>query len=346
MRSFFNGNKSWLTLAALVACAGTAGAQSAVTLYGVVDLGLEQTRLSPGTSTTRLTSGIDSGSRWGLKGSEDLGGGLSASFQIESGFDASTGEGGGAGGGLMFNRQSWVGLNGGFGSVKLGRQYTPYFSAQGAIDPFGLGFVGDASGMIAVFRHYGVRMNNTINYSTPSFGGFSGEVAYGLGEVAGSHSTGSQFGLQGTYEGGPLTAVAAYHKQGQVAAGADAGDNRSALVGAAYDFKVVKLHGAFADNRDTSAGGATTGRSRDLMLGVSAPVGAATLMASYMQHQDRLASNADSRFWGIGASYPLSKRTNFYSSYSRITNDAGGALGSGAAGVNISWLNFGIRHKF
>jgi predicted porin len=246
----------------------------------------------------------------------------------------------------MFNRQSWVGLNGGFGSVKLGRQYTPYFSAQGAIDPFGLGFVGDGSGMIAVFRHYGVRMNNTINYATPNFGGFSGEVAYGLGEVAGSTSVGSQLGLQATYESGPLTAVAAYHSQGQVAAGADAGDNRSALVGAAYDFKAVKLHGAFADNRDTNAGGATSGRSRDWMLGVSAPVGPATLMASYMRHEDRITPNADSRFWGIGATYPISKRTNFYSSYSRISNDAGGALGSGTAGVNISWLNFGIRHKF
>lgn len=335
--------KNLLAAAALTALAGTANAQSSVTLYGVVDIGLEQTRLSPGGSTTRLSSGIQSGSRWGVKGTEDLGGGMSASFQLESGFDASTGS---AGSGMSFNRQSWVGLNGGFGSVKFGRQYIPLFLAQDTIDPFGTGIVGDGSGMAAVFRHYGVRMNNTINYSTPNFSGFSFEAAYGLGEQAGSTSLGSQYGFAGTYEGGPLTVVAAYHNQGLVASGVDAGDARTFLVGAAYDFKAVKLHGAFADNRDKNAAGANTGRSRDYMLGVSAPFGPVSLMASFIRHNDRLVSNADGDMWAVGATYALSKRTNFYTSYSRINNESAGATGSGVAGTDISWINVGIRHRF
>ena len=337
--------KSLIAFAVLGACAAGASAQSTVTLYGVVDVGLERTDLSPGPSATRLSSGIQSGSRLGFKGTEDLGGGLSASFQLEMGLDATTGAAGQ--GGLAFGRQSWVGLNGGFGSLKLGRQYVPLFGALDTIDPFGTGITGDGSGIAAVFRSYGVRMNNTINYSTPSMGGFSGEVAYGLGEVAGSTSTGSQWGAAGTYEGGPITVVAAYHLQGQAtAAGVDTGDARTAMVGAAYDLKAVKLHAAFAANRDKDAAGVSTGRSRDFMLGVSAPVGPVSVMASYVRHDDRMVANADAAYWQLGATYALSKRTNFYTSYSTIKNDAAGATGSGAPGVDISWINVGIRHKF
>jgi len=199
--------KKLLALAVLGSLAGSSFAQSNVALFGVVDLGLERTTLSPGASTLRLSSGIQSGSRWGLKGTEDLGGGVSASFKLESGFDASTGAAGQ--GGLAFGRQAWVGLNGGFGSLKLGRQYTPIFGAIDTVDPFDAGITGDGSGISAVFRSYGVRMNNTINYSTPAMGGFSAEVAYGLGEFPGSTSTGSQWGGALGYANGPLTLVAA-----------------------------------------------------------------------------------------------------------------------------------------
>jgi predicted porin len=335
--------KSLIAFAALAALSAGALAQSSVTVYGVVDMGLERTDLSPGPSTTRLTSGIQSGSRLGFKGREDLGGGLSASFQLEMGLDASTGMLGQ--GGLGFGRQAWVGLNGGFGSVKLGRQYVPLFGALDTIDPLGTGITGDGSGIAAVFRSYGVRMNNTINYSTPAMGGFSGEVAYGLGEIAGG-STGSQWGAAGTYEGGPLTVVAAYHNQGQVAAGVDAGDSRTALVGGAYDLKAVKLHAALATNSDKDAAGLTTGKSRDYMLGVSAPVGPVSVMASYVRHDNRLVANADAAYWQLAATYALSKRTNFYTSYSTIRNESAGATGSGVAGADISWINVGIRHKF
>jgi predicted porin len=336
--------KTLIAAAVLSSLAGIASAQSSVTVYGVVDMGLERTDLSPGPATTRLTSGIQSGSRLGFKGTEDLGGGLSASFQLEMGLDASTGAAGQ--GGLAFGRQSWVGLNGGFGSLKLGRQYVPLFLAQDTIDPFGTGITGDGSGIAAVFRPYGVRMNNTINYSTPTIGGFSAEVAYGLGEVAGANSVGSQWGGAATYSAGPLTAVFGYHRQNTQTGGVATGKASTAMIGGVYDFKVAAIHGAFATNRDENAAGATTDRSRDLMLGVSAPVGPVSVMASYVQHRDRLVSDADAAYWQLGATYALSKRTNFYTSYSVIKNDTFGSTGSGAAGVDISWLNVGIRHKF
>jgi predicted porin len=336
--------KSLAAMAVLAACSSAASAQSNVTLYGVVDLGLERTSLSPGPSAVRLSSGIQSGSRWGLKGTEDLGGGMSAAFQLESGFDASTGEPGQ--GGRAFGRQAWVGLNGSAGSLKLGRQYTPIFNALDTIDPFGTGITGDGSGISAVFRGYGVRMDNAVNYSTPNFSGFSAEAAYGFGEVPGSTSTGSQYGIAGTYAGGPLTVVAAYHNQGQATGNIDTGRDRTLMIGATYDLKAAMLHAAYATNRDHDGAGTTTGDSRDYMVGVSAPVGAATLMASYVRHADKLVANADASYWQLGAAYALSKRTNFYTSYSIIRNDALGSTGSGTAGVDISWLNVGIRHKF
>ena len=338
--------KKLLALAVLGSLAAASHAQSNVALFGVVDLGLERTTLSPGASTLRLSSGIQSGSRWGLKGTEDLGGGMSASFKLESGFDASTGAAGQ--GGLAFGRQVWVGLNGGFGSLKLGRQYTPIFGAIDTVDPFDAGITGDGSGIAAVFRSYGVRMNNTINYSTPTMGGFSAELAYGLGEFPGSTSTGSQWGGALNYASGPLTLVAAYHDQGLVTGGASNGNARTLMIGGVYDLTAVKLHAAFADNRDKNGAGASTARSRDYMVGVTVPVGAFALLAEYVRHNDTLVANADASYYQLGATYDLSKRTNFYTSYSTIRNQSAGDAGgnTGAPGTNISWLNVGIRHRF
>lgn len=336
--------KQLIALAALAALCGHAAAQSNATLYGVADLGLERVKLSPGPAVTALNSGIQSGSRWGIKGGEDLGGGMAAMFQLESGFDASSGAPGQ--GGLAFGRQSWGGLKGGFGAVKLGRQYTPIFNALDTIDPLGTGITGDGSGMSAVFRGYGVRMNNAVNYSTPDFGGFSAEAAYGFGEVAGSSSTGSQHGAAGTYSAGALTLVGAYHSQNVAAGAVSAGKSRTFLLGGSYAFGPATVHAAYADNRDKDATGATAGSSRDAMLGVSSSFGATSVMASYIRHRDTTVSDANAGYWQLAATYTLSKRTNLYTSYSTIKNGANGATGSGLAGVDISWLNVGIRHKF
>jgi predicted porin len=335
--------KSLLALAVLGVFAGAAQAQTGVQIYGVADVGLERTKTDPGQTTTRLSSGIQSGSRLGFRGTEDLGGGMSASFTLENGYDISTGAMGQ--GGTLFGRQAWVGLNGGFGSVKLGRQYTPIFLALDTIDPFGTGITGDGSGIIALFNPYGVRMNNTVNYSLNA-GGLSGQLAYGLGEIAGSNSLGRQIGAGLGYANGPINVQLAYHDQNLVTGVADAGNSRTAMLGGAYDFRIAKAHAAYADNRAEGPTGVSGPRSRDYMLGVSAPVGAmGSVMASYAHRTDRVGAN-DADYWQLGYTHGLSKRTNLYTSYSILKNDAAGTLGGTAAGGDISWLNVGIRHRF
>ena len=115
--------KSLLALAVLGAFAGAASAQTNVTVYGLVDAGIQRTDTDNSGARWGLDSGLQSGNRLGFKGSEDLGGGLSAIFTLESGFNLDDGTQ--AQGGRLFGRQAWVGLNGGFGTVKFGRQYTP-----------------------------------------------------------------------------------------------------------------------------------------------------------------------------------------------------------------------------
>ncbi len=336
--------KSLLPFAVLAAFAGAASAQTNVTIYGVADAGISRTDNGTNT-TTALDSGIQSGSRIGFKGTEDLGGGLSALFTLENGFNIDTGTQGQ--GGRLFGRQAFVGLQGGFGALKLGRQYNPIRVGVESIDPFGLGLAGNASNL---FKVYGDRADNTVNYMTPNFGGFSGQLAYSLGEVAGSNSIGRQLGASGSYANGPIGAVLAYHSQNLVTGtNVDNGNAKSTLLGGTYDFRVAKAYLAYAWNKGDTAAGVDNIDSRDLLVGVSAPLGAGTLLASYMRRDDKLIGNGDTNVWAIGYSYSLSKRTNFYTSYAKMKNDAAATLGFGgavAAGKDPSTFNVGIRHKF
>lgn len=166
--------KSLLAVAVLGTLAGAASAQSNVTLYGIVDAGInfDNGRNAAG-KTWSVASGQQSGSRLGVKGTEDLGGGLSAVFVLENGFNADDGTM--ANGGRLFGRQAWVGLNSaGLCSIKLGRQYSAIYNALNAIDPFAINQAGDAQ------RVYGyglgkadpiARSDNTVTYSSPDFNG-------------------------------------------------------------------------------------------------------------------------------------------------------------------------------
>lgn len=340
--------KSLLALALLGAFAGAASAQTNVTVYGVVDAGFAYT--DNGTAkTTTMGSGIQSGSRLGFRGTEDLGGGMSAIFTLENGFNVDDGS---QAQGRLFGRQAFVGLAGGFGAVKLGRQYHPIRVAVDTIDPFNVGLAGDASRM---FNVYGDRGDNTINYSLPKLGGFSGQAAYSLGEVAGSSSIGRQFGLSAGYAAGPVNVILAHHDQNVATpAGLANGDARSTFLGGIYDLRVVKLHAAYAVSKDRTVTGATTSDRDEGMLGVSAPIGAGTILASYiLRREDAGVANRDVDQWAIGYTYNLSKRTNLYTSYARLNNESaanvnfGAATGvPGAIGQDRSTFNVGVRHKF
>jgi len=350
--------KSLLAIAVLATFTATAAAQTNVTIYGVVDAGLFSTDNGAATNSrvNGLASGQQSGSRVGFRGTEDLGGGLSAIFTLENGFTADDGQL--AQGGRLFGRQAFVGLSGGFGVVKLGRQYAPIRAAVESVDPFGLGLAGNASN---IFNVYGERTDNTINYTTANFGGFVGQAAYTFGEIAGDNSAGRHIGLSGAYNNGPIRAVLAYHKQdnGTTATPAN-GEADTVFVGGTYDFGIAKLHAGYSRNKGESATGATNVDRDDAMIGVSAPVGNGTLLASYGRRDNDLAANSDSNLWAVGYTYPLSKRTNFYTSYARIKNDAGARQGFGtsgfgststaaggvANGADPSTFNIGIRHTF
>jgi predicted porin len=334
--------KSLLAIAVLAGFAGTAAAQTNVTIYGIADAGI--TRFDNGaTTTTRLDSGIQSGSRIGFRGTEDLGGGLSAIFTLENGFNIDDGNLGQ--GGRLFGRQAFVGLSStSIGAVKFGRQYNPIRTVVDAVDPFALGLAGNASN---VFNVYGDRTDNTINYSTPTLGGFNGQVAYSLGEVAGSNTIGRSFGLSVGYTAGPLYVSLAYHDQNLVAAGVDNGNANTALLAGTYDFGIAKLHAAYARNEGETATGVTNIDRDEAMLGVSAPIGAGRILASWIRRSDDIGGNRDADQYAIGYTYDLSKRTNLYTSYARTSNDAASSLnGASAAGRDPSVFNVGVRHRF
>lgn len=329
--------KSLLALAVLASFAGVASAQTNVTVYGVVDAGIVHETGGAAGSSLRLSSGVQSGSRLGFKGTEDLGGGLSAKFQLEQGVLIDTGVSGQ--GGVLFGRQAWVGLGGNFGQVSAGRQYTPIFVLLDSIDPFGTGLTGDSQNL---FVDGPSRMNNSVVYSTPgNLNGFNASVAYGFGEVAGDTGANRQVGFSAGYANGPLNVGVAYHNTN------DATNTDSAkvtLVGGTYNFGVVTAHAAIGFNK-----GVGTLDTRDWLAGVTVPFGASSVFASYVRKDDRSAANQDANQFAVGYTYSLSKRTNVYASYARISNDNGAAYTVGDASNGYAGdkgLAVGIRHKF
>ncbi|ABE36222.1 gram-negative porin family protein [Paraburkholderia xenovorans LB400] len=188
----------------------SAHAQSSVTLYGIIDEGIMYLSNSGGSSRTYLDSvnGIDS-SRWGLKGSEDLGSGFRAIFQIESGINLNSGAF--AQGGTPFGRQAYVGLSSAqYGSLTLGRQYDMIFYFPASISPVAIGSV--------IFGHPGdldntahsLRVNNAVRYMSPNFGPFTFGGEYSVGGIVGNTTSNSGYSLGAEFANGPLTIAAAF----------------------------------------------------------------------------------------------------------------------------------------
>jgi predicted porin len=207
--------KSLIALAVTSAVAAPAFAQSSVTLYGIIDAGLTYVNNNTNSagkgvgSLWAMQSGITQGSRWGLKGVEDLGGGTKAIFQLENGFDVFSGKL--AQGSRIFGRQAYVGLtNDAYGTLTLGRQYDPVVDYAQATTFNGI--------WGALFSHpsdidntdNGFRINNAVKYVSPTFAGLQGEVMYAFGGVAGSFSTNSTVGAGLSYTAGPLYLGAGY----------------------------------------------------------------------------------------------------------------------------------------
>jgi predicted porin len=354
--------KSLVALAALAAT--TAFAQSSVTLYGVADVwlgNLKTTTTTAGVSTgvgqNLMGSGGINGSRIGFKGSEDLGGGLKANFQIENGFNIDSGT---QGQGALFGRQAFVGLSGGFGAVTFGRQYTAYDEARGGSDPLGHSAFSPTAGPVwggAVAtndgpnRQYGFRADNTIRYGTNNFGGFTAAVTYSLGEnktTAGS--AGAALALHAAYNNGPIAIFAAYQQEknpagsgasqllnGGFAAAAGATSETHALISGAYDLGVAKLRVAYNQSKDNAPG--TPNADKEFAFGVAAPLGPVTLEAEYATMKNNVIK---ANGLGIQAKYNLSKRTF---AYAGLLNAKNTAANNGPV-VKTNLVAVGIRHGF
>jgi predicted porin len=333
-------------------------------MYGVLDMGIVNERGNAAGPVTKLTSGMNSGSRLGFKGTEDLGNGLSALFLMESGFQLDTGTSGQ--GGVLFGRQIFVGMRGGFGTVTLGRQYVPEYNVTLFVDPFSSGLAGDSKNILQAVGDASSRMNNTVKYATPVMGGFSGEFVYGAGEVAGNARAGRQLGGALAYASGPLEVRLGYHNRNNDTASTTLAPARNTILAATYKFDVAKLHVAYAVNKGpfssplrnaanpfgyavVPTAASITSDSTDALVGVSMPYGAHTLLASYIRKNDKTAANRDAVQWALGYRYALSKRTDFYSAYGLISNKNGASYTVGSSiegGSGNRALEAGIRHTF
>jgi predicted porin len=297
--------------------AGVAQAQSSVTLYGLVDVWAGRDKSgAPGAevSTTRLNSGGLASSRWGVQGAEDLGGGLKAIFKLEQGFDASNGTANAGAGGASsaFNRQSWVGLEGGFGTVQVGNVWSAFddiFYIGNAI--FDAGAFSPAYQSLSV-GGYNDKPRNAVRYTTPNFGGFSATVSHGLDENAATSTDQTDFNL--LYAAGPLTAAFAYQLQSDAAGvGSDA---KFTYFTAAYDFGVAVLKGGVGSTRNVTTGGVFSTKTNDWQIGADFPLSSAlTLSTGYAASTNKDGSDIKRNSFSVGALYALSKRTSTYAAF-------------------------------
>jgi len=359
-----------------------AHADSTVTLYGLVDLGLAYQSVTagnsasefkePGSQTSQLgmASGQQSSSRWGLKGTEDLGNGLKASFVFESGINAADGTSAG------FSRQTTVGLSkAGMGTIELGRQLSPGSYAFKGIDPFDVSF--NQASMDSSLGATNIRLSNMVFLSSADFSGLRLMAGWsfetGLKSLNSPNEPGFEtsqknraLSLAARYANGPVLLAAMFDTY-YSPSGPGSSDVKQWNVGATYDLKVIKLHGAYGQNIDgrangtkvlsnvqTSGGDANTNgavfyepgaRTNQWMLGLSAPMGSAgEVFASVQQLRPggdfTLGDRTNQTTTSIGYTYSLSKRTNFYAYYSYMD---GAAMYSGA---KSQILGAGVRHLF
>lgn len=334
--------KSLIALAVLAA-SGAAMAQSSVTLYGRLDASLAQTSKEVTGSAKVKQTGINSNNLnttfWGLKGSEDLGGGLRANFGLESGFAMDTGVGNTG----LFERKAIVGLSGAFGAVDLGRNYTAYDSLRAATNNiYDSNFATTGDVWNTGIKDYANRTSNSVTYTSPSFGGISGQVGYAFGEnkqVAPNVGDATDtLSLHVKYANGPLLVGYGYQEEKLTQAVGTASDKiKYNLVGASYDFGMAKLVGSYNQAKTNAL------KDKEYQVGVSVPFGAAAIAAGYSNSKSE-GFNANNK--GTGASlvgtYNLSKRTTVYAGYEATKVE------SNNAATTTKATNFatGVRHTF
>ena len=346
-------SKTWLVLSALGLCVGAASAQSSVTLFGVLDLNARWLN-NDGVKQYSLSQDGLTPSRLGVRGSEDLGGGLRASFWLEGAINPDTG----TPNGQTWQRRSTVSIANQFGELRLGRDFTATYWNNSDFDPFGdtgLGGAGNLSVKAPAVPTGGaydtlVRANNMVGYFLPSgiAGGLYGQFQVAAGEnKPGNKYVGGRLG----YASGPFNGAIAY---GQTKLRDDVdGDNFN--LGASWDFSVVKLSGFYGQIK------VQDDKQNTWFVGARVPLGAWNLKLSY-GHTERSGTVPEdvegqkASQLAVGAVYELSRRTALYGTWSGMTNKGGAhfvvgsfnnvAGGGAAPDADSQGFEFGLRHSF
>ncbi len=316
--------KSLVAMAAL-AFAGIASAQSSVTLYGIADIYVGK---AEGQKVAAGSGGV-TGSRWGIKGSEDLGGGLKTIFNFEQGIDLGNGaiQNFAAGNASGFTRQATVGFEGNFGTIKLGQNWTAFDDIYGSANS---GFDSALSASRGVWKNYwaynngNTTSNAQLYYATPVVAGFSGAIST---KLAGNESATEKkhTAVYAKYENGPIYAGVAYEK--------DDGPNKlkNTLLNGSYDFGAFKAMASYYSTKNPDV---SNSKINSYQIGADVPVNAAlTLSVGYASSKP--VGGATSTGFGVAAAYALSKRTTVY----------GGLRSTNATAGSDLWA-IGVNHKF
>ncbi|MEJ7806124.1 MAG: porin [Telluria sp.] len=319
-----------------------ASAQSSVTVYGVADAAIaREDSGAPNGSRNIVASGNQSTSRFGFRGTEDIGGGVKAMFNLEAGVALDTGLGDSA----LFGRRAVVGLEGKFGQVTIGREYSPIADIASASDINGQGFYGTNLNSFNAGR-LTRRLSNSVNYKSPTMSGFKVGAAYSAGETA----TGASFNLMGvsaTYTMGNLLLGAGYHNiERQLT-----GDDKEMIFGAAYKMGAIEFRGNYMSADPTGA----NNQYEQINAGASYTFGANKVFGNFQRSE--LENGARGNGFSLAYSYTMSKRTNLYAAYATINNNNLGLFGINSAGSSIapptgafgsdpSALTLGMRHSF
>jgi predicted porin len=308
-----------------------AQAAPTVQLYGLIDANVMNEKTAAG-SALKVDSGGMSTSFWGVKGSEDLGAGRFP------------GDG-------YFARSAYLGLEGGFGRVTLGRNTTPYFVSTLLVNAFGDSFAFSPE----ILRTYAGRgyvigdtgWGNSIAYSG-NFGGVGVNAIYTLGDESPLNSSGKGFGLSANYFGGPVMISAAFQTKNATAVfPANFGKQNAFRLGGSYNFGAAKLfasYQAISDKDGLVVAGLTNGTHNGFQVGVSAAIGAGDVLFSYGRTKSSAGVVSDSRnVFALGYDYKISKRTDLYAVFYK---DGGYSALAPSWNGTIERLGFGVRHRF
>ena len=341
-----------LAIALVSALPLVAQAQTSVTMYGMVDasIGVEKTGAPTESSRTVVQSGTQSASRLGFRGTEDLGNGLKALFNLEAAVNVDTG----LTNSRLFDRRAVVGLQGAFGTVTVGREYGPIAAVASASDTLGQGFYGSnlaAFGTNKLTR----RLDNSVNYQSNVVNGVTLRAAYGAGERVENNTTtefnsGDIAGVALEYANAGFYIGAGYQNKEERATG----DSKEYNFGIGYKFGDFEVRGGYMA-ADPELANRVENKYEQLNAGVSYGFGANRVFLNYQQQEQELG-DAKGRALTLAYTYTLSKRTNVYASYAKLRNNNDAAfllaspsspVGSATAfGADPQVYNVGLRHAF